>query len=471
MTVKLYSFTKRKNSTKQPGANTGTTLSCQLKNDCSVMNPVLIFNPNSADFSTPFNPSQYNYVYIPTFSRYYFVSDWSYARGVWECSIAVDVLASFKTAIGATSSYIIRSASASDGSVIDGKYPAKTETTIQRIALASSWNGVAPSGGCYVVGIINNVAAGNIGSVCYYVLTTSQLGSLLTWMFSDSIFNASSIDEIGSGLYKSIFNPFQYIVSAMWFPFGLASIASSNTANIVVGYWNSGISAQVIGSLAQLTFVTGSIPDHPQIARGSYLNYAPYTVLTMYIEPFGSIPIDTSFRNIGNYLYCPVYIDHITGECLLRVAITESSSVLNQSRIITERTAKIGVPIQIAQTATDYIGMISGGLQAIGSLASLNPIGIAGGVLNALESSMPKVSTQGVNGSFSMTIPDPSLICEFKHLVNENQTEYGRPLMDTRTINTLVGFIQCGESDHAFSSLSGENDQINQYLISGFFYE
>lgn len=472
MNVRMYNFEKRKNSTKQPVVTDATMFSVTLKDSTSVLNPTLLFNPGNAGFTNPFNPSQFNYCHIPYFSRYYFVRDWRFLNGVWECDLMVDVLASFKTAIGLTSSYILRSASAYDGTIIDGRYPATSQVTIQRITLVSPWWNVAPSGGCYVVGIVNNVGSGNVGSVCYYVLTSSELARLLNWMFSSSIFNASSISEIGEGLFKSIFNPFQYIVSANWFPFSLNSIASSTSAHIVVGYWDSGIDAQIIGSLAQNTPITGTIPVHPQSAtRGNYLNYAPYTTLTMYIEPFGAIPIDTSFRNIGNYIFSTAYIDHITGEALLRVAITEDSTHLDNSRIITERTAKISVPIQLAQVASDYVGTISGGLQTIGSLVSGNVLGIGAGILNALESSMPKVASMGINGSFSMTIPSPTLVCEFRRIASENLSENGRPLLDTRTINTLSGFIQCGEADHAFSSFGTENDDINAYLSSGFFYE
>lgn len=471
MNVILYSFSKRKNSTKIPTASTGTTISCQLKENCSVLNPTLIFNPGNGAFSNPFSPSQFNYANIPFFGRYYFVDDWTFLNGVWECRLSVDVLASFKTSIGTTSSYILRSSAASDGTIIDGKYPATSEVTIQRVPLASSWYMVAPSGGCYVVGIINNIAQGNVGSVCYYAFTSAQLANLLNYLFSDNIYNASSIDEIGSGLFKSMFNPFQYIVSAVWFPFAIESIASSNTVNVVVGYWQTNISAFVVGSIAQTTYITGDIPNHPQLTRGEYLNYAPYTTITLYIEPFGAIPLDTSFRNIGDRLYSEVFIDHITGKALLRVAITESASLLNSSRIITERTAEIGVPIQLAQAASDYIGTLQSGASAIQSALSMNFVGIGAGILNALDSAMPKVATMGVNGSFSMTIPSPLMVCEFRHIAEENQNEYGRPLFDTRTISTIPGYIECGAADHAFSSFSSENDRINEYMKNGFYYE
>lgn len=472
MNVRMYNFEKRKNSTKQPVVTDATMFSVTLKDSTSVLNPTLLFNPGNAGFTNPFNPSQFNYCHIPYFSRYYFVRDWRFLNGVWECDLMVDVLASFKTAIGLTSSYILRSASAYDGTVMDGKYPGTSSVAINRIAVANVWHNIAPSGGCYVVGIINNIQQGNIGSVCYYVLTSSLMAQLLSFMFSDSIFNASSINEIGEGLFKSIFNPFQYIVSATWMPFALNSIASSTDANIYVGYWNSGINAPVLGSLVQSTNISSSaIPAHPQSSRGEYLNYSPFTTMTLYIEPFGCIPIDTSYYNIGDYLYGTAYIDNISGDALLRVGFTENIAQGNNTRIFAERTGKIGIPIQLAQVASDYIGTISGGIQALSGLVSMNPIGVASGIMNALESSAQKVSTSGANGSWALLPPVSSVVVEHRYIVSENNSELGRPLMATRTINTLSGFIQCGEADHAFSSFGTENDDINNYLSSGFFYE
>ena len=56
-------------------------------------------------------------------------------------------------------------------------------------------------------------------------------------------------------------------------------------------------------------------------------------------------------------------------------------------------------------------------------------------------------------------------------IVDENLTEFGRPLCATRQINTLSGYVQCGEEDHSFSGTRTENEEINRHLKQGFFYE
>ena len=62
ITVTLYQFSKRKNSTKRP--STGTNYSCRLKDSCSLTKPVLSFDPGQQ------NVKANNYCYIPDFNRY-----------------------------------------------------------------------------------------------------------------------------------------------------------------------------------------------------------------------------------------------------------------------------------------------------------------------------------------------------------------------------------------------------------------
>ena len=417
-----------------------------------------------------FSPVAYNYAQIAYWQRFYYITDWQYINGSWEATLSVDVLASFKAEIGNTSAYVVRAAGASDGSIIDTNYPAKTNYDIRKINVATSWYGVAPSGGSYILGCINYNNGGKVGAISYYALNSTQLASLLNYLFTDSIFYSSNISEIGVGLFKSMFNPFQYIVSCIWFPFAAASFGSASD-NVKVGYWDTGVSATVVSALAQKTYVTATIPDHPQLSRGSYLNYEPYSRLTLYVPPFGSIPIDTNFRVLGNYLYSPVFIDHITGQATIRVSICQDSSHLDEYNVVTERTSMIGVPIQLAQLMPDYVQTLQSGINAVGNVASFNITGALSSLVSAVQSQMPKVSTLGSNGSYIEVLQYPVLTVEFLQLVNEDNTEFGRPLCQVKTISTLSGYIRCGEDDHAFSATKTETDEINRYLKTGFFYE
>lgn len=67
----------------------------KLREESSVVNPSIMIQTT--------NPSSYNYAYIPEFNRYYFITDMVSVRtGIWEISMHVDVLMSFKDTIKAT---------------------------------------------------------------------------------------------------------------------------------------------------------------------------------------------------------------------------------------------------------------------------------------------------------------------------------------------------------------------------------
>lgn len=81
------------------------TLSGSLREDTSVMNPVFRVEAS--------NLSNYNYCYIPSFSRYYFIVDTHVLRtNLWEVSLHVDVLMSFANSIRTSMAIIEESSSA-----------------------------------------------------------------------------------------------------------------------------------------------------------------------------------------------------------------------------------------------------------------------------------------------------------------------------------------------------------------------
>ena len=484
MTVKFFTFSKRVNSTKQPPANSEVLnlTNVDIKDECSFINPVLRIKDKISNVT--FVPGNYNYVYIPLWLKYYFVRDWRYINGAWEVELSIDVMASHKTEIGSTEAYVVRSASQYNGNIMDNFYPASSVKSITKQSVASEIYHASLPSGAYVVGVINNASSGlNVGAINYYALTTAQLSALLQYLFSDNIYNTSNIIEMGVGLYKSLVDPFQYIVSCMWFPFA-ANTFGSTSENIKVGYWDTGITGYRVNNIVR-TFNLRSdsaIAQHPLAAtRGNFLNYAPFTTITLYYPPFGEIPIDTTFNQYGTntYLWCKMYLDSITGMADLYVSLTNGTSTDNGAdpfRYMTMKSAQVGVPIQLAKIAPEG-GVLNSAITSASSFGNtlLNALGannvIFEGILNGAQAGMTKVSTNGANGSFIEIIEPPYLVCEYCSMAPDNNTENGRPLCDNRVLNTLSGFIKCGEANYPFAGTDYERKLINEYLARGFFYE
>lgn len=478
MLAYFFKMDKRPNSTKQPVLTEGHQVNVELKDETSFTNPTLKIS-NEIVFGQ-FSPDIYNYIFIPYWNRFYYINDWVYMLGIWECTCIVDVLASFKTQIGSTSAYIIRSSHSSDGDIIDAFYPATTKKTITKLAVNSEIYHTSIPSGCYVIGVINKTNSPiRVGAVTYYAVDQNTLSAILAYLFSSAIYSAEGITEISSGLFKSMFNPFQYLVSCMWFPYPLSTYGNPATdeTDITVGYWATNFRGMLVRNVVHDAHFHSStaIPPHPQSARGNFLNKEPFTRLTLFYPPFGEIPIDTTFCQYqNNYLSGIINIDFITGLANCYITITDgydSSTTADYNKYSVLRSAQIGVPIQLAQIYTDYIstaGSIGG---IIAGIVTRGIGAIFENIMSGVESAQPKLTTQGSNGSFLEIIEAPYLIIEHSRIVDDNNSEFGRPLCATRTISAIPGYIQCGEADHHFSGTRGENVEINQYLKNGFFYE
>lgn len=499
MQIDFFSgFKKRENSTKVPLVSAATrTLTGYLKEPCSIMNPVVKIERPLSDAA----PYSYTYAYIGEFARWYFVTDWVWSEGVWECRMQEDVLGSFKTDIGNTTAYIDRCASESDGSIIDYRYIATTDFNIESHDITVSWQDVNPaSGGCYIVGIINGASASlsqTGGAVTYYALTKTQCQNLMRYLLSqdflnDTGFNAvmTATQQMTSDMAKAFVNPIQFISSCTWFPFPVSAFTSGNNVSINVGYWlvNSSITTgKVVEAYSTILHCGVNIPSHPQAAtRGSYLNYTPFTRLTLELPPFGLIPIDPSYCKIGSYLYCNIFLDNITGRADLIVKIEPDSSHTNDNNVVVNQaSAMMGVPIQIAQVNADFfhasVEMVQAGIATAGGIASALTLDASGAAshasnavshaANAVDCVMPQVRTSGVDGAFSYTYIKPRLCAHHYRLVDEDNAELGRPLRKIRTIGSLSGYVKCFEVTVDYSCLDEEKRRIHNYLLSGFFME
>lgn len=492
MNIILYTgFEKKRNSTKQPTQQTlSITKTGTLKEPCSVLNPVFKLKRDPVDSV----PDLYNYAYIPKFGRFYFVTNVTWNDGFWEFQLAVDVLASYAGDIGQSSHYILRTNSTTtnfDPMITDTMYPASNNIDLYQYSITSTFVQNISSG-IYIVGIVSGNDTDAVGAISYYAMTPAEFGDLKTALLTDDnlttmdVTNAQGIMQItdlSKPLFKALYNPYQYIASCMWFPLVKSAIASTPVQTIKIGWWDYNLSGDLINA-QNITLYEGPtlIRQHPQAAtRGTYLNYAPYTRCTVY-GIFGSVPLDLSyFDRDDDSLDLKYIIDLITGQCRVRIESFQGSVTAPQHHVVTERDFLCGVPIQLAQIATDYLGAsvaaIDTAASTVQSLLSFNVGGAisnaAHGIYNTLNASMPQFSTSGTNGSFLITnsAMDTTFVYQYYQLVDEDISHKGRPLCQIRQINTLSGYILCADGEFNISCLDEERTMISDFLTGGFFWE
>ena len=479
-------FAKKENSTKRPSGTVSLSLQGILKEPCSIMNPVIKIERLSNDI----NPCIYTYAIIPSFRRFYFVEDWIWADGLWEVHMKEDVLGTWKDEIGLQSEYILRTDSTTNfnGEITDTTYPATTDFETKEYYAQSVFSSDLTVG-CYIVGIISGGQTNAVGAITYYAMTSSEFGALKEMLFSDDNLQIMGIidsggqqlvQDLSQEVLKTLYNPYQYIASCMWFPFPKSAITNkTDVSALKIGWWGYPLSGSRL--YAQTLEFAELLPlhAHPQSAtRGSYLNYAPYSRRTL-IGRFGSIAVDSAYYNMSDNLGISYFVDLITGQCRmsLRKEYYEGSSL--RSDVITERHFLLAVPIQIAQVGTDYLGVantaISSTANTIGKALSLDVGGAiasaSNGIYNTIQSAMPQVETGGSNGSFLAPATQTCLLEHYFKIVDEDIGHRGRPLCEVRQINTLSGFILCAEGELDLNCFDNERKEIQRFLTTGFFWE
>lgn len=498
ITVKLLSFTKRENSTKQPTASQlsgAASFSCVLLENTSLMTPT--FKLSSAT-----NPISYNYAYVADFGgRYYFITDITSDNNFWYVSCKCDTLASFKSEITAGSHYVLRSASSYDEYIVDNVYPTKVEETGEfatgYVDGTSATDPFSYSNGhsyvwCITGDVINGTIANTqIGSNVYYWMNDSECYTFINYLLD--VQQYSGIDpstEYSAAMQKCLMNPLQYVNSVILLPFSKNDSLATNN-DVKFGYYTVTIAGSPTPSVKRLTQGTMvktqvleiTLPKHPQAAtRGKFMNGAPYTSYNLFLGAFGNIPIDPASLIDETILSVTCQTECCTGMCRIFVR-GKTSDVMIYSGC-----AQVGVPVTISQLTRDMLGEVQNNLNqefaTAGALANIvtGGLGAAGGTFNSIQSigamafdavrmQYPTASGGGSNGSFLSLHSTAYLNAKFYEVVNQNNTEIGRPLYQTKTLSTLSGFCMCSGADAAISGTADEVAEINNYLNTGFYIE
>lgn len=505
--VTFYSnFAKRHNSTKTP-ATQGTTYQCTLKEPCSILNPVI-----GLDLGPTMNPKNFNYASIGTFTRYYYVTNWEYSGRLWWATLSNDVLASYKTYIQNSTCYVLRAAKIYDNKIIDGLYPT-TNQPDTFTEYASTFNGTGQDAvygtpwkqkfedGFYVVGIINNDNAA-LGAVSYYAFTPSEFAGLKYALMGNTTWTniTDTNPDLGENLYKSIFNPYQYIASVNWFPRSMPSNIGTAITAVPFGWWTlQPLSCHRIENhIIELQPGTLRAVEHSQApTRGTYMLGSPYSQYRAYLPPWGEFELDANLVAMGiwestdapfkvNNLHAQIAIDLISGMGSIRMWVTAPGNDMQLNPTLLYQSTMVAVPIQLAQINTNGWGQIQNVVSSVANfgsnLASLNIGGaissVANGIIDGMENNIPHVMSVGSNGSISPYATELMRIESIHHIaVDDNPQERGRPLCKNVQLGTLMadtnnsGYILTSGADVQIPGLESEIAELNQNLDTGIFLE
>jgi hypothetical protein len=442
----LFHFSKRKNSTKRP-AGQGTSVPCLLKADTAFQNPVFKLKL-SLD-----NALQYNY--LKWADHYYFInSTTSLNNDMVEISASEDVLATYRTEIGNYTCFIERSSRqttlANDSMYIPTNDWVLTTRNVRHKEKIMTQTYSQQ----YIIRVVSKTG------VASYYINGSQLNRLLDYMYTESNF----ADVIKDAVTKLMFDPFKYIVDLKWVPFIEDAFKNSNSEAIQLGFWDSGVMAKRIDEDAVINFSYSFAFDNPLYAITDFRYYSP-SFSTYFIKlPF-----------IGVVALNPYKIDESVNALYQFDATSGLCNVFLQSKkvVFASYQFQLSVPVQIgyattniAQLTTSAVSLVSAGLQG-------NIQGISAGIDVARSITAPEISMLGTIGNISNILNNQ--ILEFNSYactsLDPDGTSEGYVDETVRTISSLSGFVKCRNASIQLAGFEGDQDQVNSYLNTGFYFE
>lgn len=461
--IKLGNFEKKENSTAQPTTTTWAEYDIVFKDGMDFEAPEVNLK---IDYDTA---KGYNYAELN--NEYFWITGRFMLRtGYCALKLKKDVLATYKSQIGATPLYILRSSAAYNGAIRDVLYPPTANVSYFK-DYDETWEPITYDNGYYVVNVSGIDTAG-----------TSTLWLLRPESFKDFIsklytaIDGFQFSDWSSALTKAFCgSPEKLVSSAMWFP---KDFVAGTSREVIVGTWHSGAEGRLISnpksSLPSLTF---DIRKHPQAAtKGTYLNTEPFTRYYLYVPYFGGIALDTSKMLNADQIRVFTYIDAISGQGICEVYTLQNG---NKIQTLANITAQIGVALPLSGQNSGE-SLISAGLTIAGAVATVATGGVAapaiiGGTTGALGSLADAMTGQSVStgssGSALTAEIYPFLDTAFYRIPGEDNSRNGRPLAEVRTPASLGGYMIAQKGAIEITGTLKEEEEIASFLTSGFYYE
>lgn len=456
MKIRLYAFAKKNNSTKQPTGIIYNELDANIKAPSSIINPVLELKTS---------PLTYNYVYIPSFARYYFIDDITFNTGLWIVSCSIDVLASWKTEIGSTSMYVTRSSAASTGALVDNLYPLKTDPTVDTDYINMGWTYTGFDNGYYVLGVQGQTAT-STNAVIYFQLTPSQLSVILHAFYANS--GSTWWGNTAKGVINSLNKIDDFIVSCRWYPFTFP-VVSGGDQRVYIGSYDTNVDAPVLKDYPNTSFnKTFTLTSHSQAsARGVYMNYAPFSRYMFYHDLIGTIELPPEIC-VGETVHITITPDYTTGQASFKLYVNPGQGAAP----FYSTYVQIGVDIDLNGANVNVSGLIGSATSAVGHAILGDWLGAASSVGTAATEATADPGRHGPAGGYISIAYNTAIIRSIHYeAADQDNANQGRPYCKINTPGTLTGYVRAENPHVVTQGTDTETNMINNMIEAGIYYE
>lgn len=476
ITVSFTTSSKRENSTKQ--LTMTATHECNLKNGCSMLSPTLLLELQTNTFP--------GYTEFKIEDRYYKVSDIRSVRNnLFEVSGEVDVLATYKSNILATTAYVLYD-NVINTELPDNRLPIKTTKSILANNTQSPFHFDANDPGCFILSL-----TGSNGSTGIYKVDESELSDL--------------IDDI-SDIYDDFFpqstppDPDDYpdtITGMMQYWGDNFAYFNQRLKTAIANFFGAGNIPENIRECKYIPFNVGTSIGPYDVYLGTYKTQQQlYKLNTNTIKRTASINIPwqaSDYRRRSPYteiyLFLP-YIgltrlssENLVGQTSLTIEYGLSLRDGGLSVIVTSGSETLGiyngnvsVSVPIGFSNQSPIKAAQSIIQGAASIASKNLGSIGMSALNFGDAVTPNYSCiGGLDGIASLAL-EQNIICYtvFHDTIVAPNTEIqtiGSPTMSPKSLANLTGYVQTMSASVDGAMTTDERTKLNELLDSGIFIE
>lgn len=451
MQVELYKgFIKRKNSTKQPTNITPVIKDVKLKGECSALNPSFFL----ADADS--------YTYLKAWGNYYFIDRVAFdINGAQYINCSIDVLASYKEHIQATSAFVKYSSSDYSNLLKDGRVATLVSDHWVSESEDSTWFGIyADDDACVILGSISQT-----DGIVQYAMTKLYYDSIIYDLFQ-------ATDDVIASLAQQFGSVSAGFIFAKRYPIDWSSLPTIQPQDLYIGnYLVPGAVGHVLTNAHIQEIHYLDIPWHYTDFRKS----EPYQYLSVTLPFVGEVPLSVDDFLDATQVTIRMDASLVTGA----IAYT----IRNEQKIISVVNGTFGMDIPLAtdQLSRQGIEGVMSAASAFGtSLGMGNDLGAAASIGGLVKSLMhlPQTSItilggysgnygEHANTKYSVNIRYSDSNIEPNNLLDLQ----GRPCMKVRSLTGLTGYVETQNFSVAVEAIAEVRDLINSAMDRGVYIE
>lgn len=479
MLLKMFKLNKRINSTKLPTLEdlliSGEVV---LKQATSVDKPIFIMACGADDM-----PKARICNYVEFQGNYFWITSILQLNNTHiEISCEVDVLATFKTEILQTKAYVLYSDSAGRTDLIDNRnvrtiHWKYRKTAREKVSMFTKGDS------CYIVEVINGYPSNKLSTSTFYLMSSSQMEALMNSLYGSNDF----FDNI----VKSIQNPANLMVKAIWYPFGIAEFQGAFTGQeetVRVGNYEAGVNGYRIqnidfSSTAELVHI-----DLSGILQDNYAYDESNCTLKCTLPFYGMVelPVSTTLKAGTREFFIRITLDILSGTLMYEILGSAGEAGYRTRMYKTSFGCTVPLGYQ-SYNPLQFIGAVTGAIGGVAA-ATMAPEAVAGGMMasaagfgasNIISSVSSLQKDNGVIGTigsrvdmgWANDITVEVLTAELSESVTAKKEVLGLPCCSTVELSTLTGYCQCSNASVSAIAMPEEITKINNYLNGGVYIE